>query len=561
MKNPAPAPEHAPRPRHDPAGDTVAKIQWLMLFRVVMITALLGSTLIVNQNDTSLLTDPDTLALLGLIVGTYVLTILYAVLLHRVRHLTVFAYAQLLGDVLTVLMLVILTGGTESVFLFMFSLTVLNASILLYRRGALLTATVCALMLAVIIGRELLGWGIGPPRTGAGTRALVLTGLTNVMALYLVGLLAGYLSEQLRDTGQRLRFAKEDLRQLRALNDHIITSIQSGLLSFTLDGRIIFANPSAERITGLDAQDMLYRNVSEVFPPLAPLVAGQVRSAERWEGTYVRPDGSERILGFSLSPLLDSEGGHRGSILIFQDLSPVREMEDAVRRSEKFAAIGKMAAGIAHEIRNPLASISGSIQMMQRQAGPEGTNRRLQDIVLREIDRLNDLINDFLNFARPRALQVDEIAVDRLLGEVVEVFRYTKGEGGAACDVRLEVEPGLTVDADPQQLKQVLWNLMNNAAEATEGGGEVRVTARRVEAADGPDVEIQVADRGVGIPAEHLARIFDPFFTTKDRGTGLGLSLVHRIIEDHRGTLRVDSEPGRGSTFTVTLPQRSKTEP
>jgi two-component system sensor histidine kinase PilS (NtrC family) len=239
-------------------------------------------------------------------------------------------------------------------------------------------------------------------------------------------------------------------------------------------------------------------------------------------------------------------------------------MEDAVRRSEKFAAIGKMAAGIAHEIRNPLASISGSIQMMQRQAGAEGVNRRLQDIVLREIDRLNDLINDFLNFARPRALEIDEIPLQRLLGEVVEVFRHMRNKGDAddrPCNVRLEVEPGLTVDADPQQLRQVLWNLLNNALEATDGDGEVRVTARRVESADGPNVELEVADRGVGIPAEHLARIFDPFFTTKDRGTGLGLSLVHRIIEDHRGTLRVDTEPGRGSTFTVTLPLRSKTEP
>jgi two-component system sensor histidine kinase PilS (NtrC family) len=549
------------RPRAALAGETIGKIQWLMFFRVVMITVLLGSTLIVNLDDTSLITDPDTLALLGLIVGTYLLTIVYAVLLRRVRRLDIFTYAQLFGDVATVLALVSLTGGTESVFLFMFSLTVLNASILLYRRGALVLATVCAVMLVFVVGRELMGVGPGHhPATGAAARGLVLTGMANVLAMFLVALLAGYLSEQLRDTDQRLRFAREDIEQLRALNEHIITSIQSGLVSFTLDGRVIFCNPAAERIIGLDAEQVLYRRVTEVFPALASVAAGEARPAERWEGLYTRPDGSQRILGFSLSPLVDSDGVQRGSILIFQDLSPIREMEEAIRRSERFAAIGKMAAGIAHEIRNPLASISGSIQMLQRGADPKSADRPLMDIVVREVDRLNDLISDFLNFARPRALDVRETSLAALLGEVVEIFRYLRhrSDGGPVHDVHVAVQGDLRVDGDPQQLKQVFWNLLNNAVEAMPDGGAIEVSGRPAQGPDGPVVEVEVTDEGLGIPEENMPRIFDPFFTTKERGTGLGLSLVLRIVEDHQGTLRVDTEPGRGTTFQVTLPARPR---
>lgn len=543
-------------PRPEAARETISKIQWLMFFRVVMITVLLGSTLVVNIDDASLLTDPGTLALLGLIIGTYALTIVYAVLVSRIRRLALFAYAQLLGDVVTVLALVLLTGGSESVFLFMFSLVVLNASILLYRPGAFATATVCAGMLVVVVGRELMGWGDAPaPATGAEVRSLVLTGVANVIAVYLVALLAGYLSEQLRDTGQQLRFASEDIRQLRALNDHIITSIQSGLVSFTLDGRIIFFNPAAERITGHDAADVLYRDVREVFPALAPALMTGDTPMDRWEETYVRPDGSSRILGFSLSPLVDSEGVHRGSILIFQDLTPIREMEEAMRRSEKFAAIGKMAAGIAHEIRNPLASISGSIQMLHRAPDLDPTDRRLMDIVLREIDRLEELISSFLRFARPQTPTLKPVELGALLAEVVEVFGYLshRADGGPAHRVELDAgDADVVIEADPQQLKQVFWNLLNNAAEAMPDGGTIELRARR----RGDTVEVDVVDHGVGISAEERDRIFDPFYTTKERGTGLGLSFVHRIIEEHRGTLRVASEPGAGSTFTVVLPAR-----
>lgn len=540
-------------PAEDP--EIVGRLQWMMFFRVVMITVLLGSTLVVNARDISVFSQPDTLTLIGLIVGTYVLTIIYAVLLRRLQRHTAFAYAQLVGDLVTTTVLVLLTGGTESVFFFMYWLTVMNGAILLYRAGALTTATLSTLLVVLIVLREALGVGTGrPPVEGPAARSLFLGGLANVSAVYLVAFVSSYLTEQLRDAGRKLRFASEDIAQLRALNEHIITSIQSGLMSFALDGRVIFFNPAAERITGKTTDEVLFEHVNTVFPDFDEhdrTSLGEL--GERWEAAYVRPDGERRTIGFSLSPLVDSAGVQRGSILIFQDLTPMRQMAETIRRSEKFAAIGKMAAGLAHEIRNPLASITGSIEMLNTTQTLDEDDRRLMTIVIREIDRLNGLVTDFLNFARPRPPEKVGLEVDTLLQEVAQVFSYLRyqPQQKAVHDTGLDLVPGVWVEGDARQLKQVFWNLMNNAAEAMPDGGRIEIGMRVHEAER--TVEITLSDHGVGIPAENLDHIFDPFYTTKERGTGLGLSLVHRIVEDHGGSMWVESEPDLGSTFVVSL--------
>lgn len=545
------------------ADEIVPKIQWLMLLRVAMVTVLLGSTLVINVSDADLFSDPGTLTILGLIVGTYAATIAYAVVLPGVRNHTAFAYLQLVGDVATTLVLVLLTGGTESIFVFMFSLVVMNAAILLYRRGALILASVAAAVLCVLYLRSGFGWLGGTlVQPGPASRGLLLAATTNVSALFLVALLAGYLSEQLRDAGRKLETASASLEDLRALNEHIITSIQSGVLSYALDGRVLFMNAAAERILGVSAERIVLGPVGALFGELGPpqahaRAAGERGAPLRWEQQYVRADGDERVLGMSRSPLIDSAGLHRGDILVFQDLTPLRQMEDQIRRTEKFAAIGKMAAGIAHEIRNPLASISGSIEMLQRAENLNQTDRRLMDIVMREIDRLNGLVTDFLRFARPRVGQLESVRLEPLLHEVVEVFGYLGRESmSKRVDVDLLVGQGLEVQADPQQLKQVFWNLLNNAADALHEGGLVQLEARVVGARGTPDdgVEIRVIDHGPGISPENIARIFDPFYTTKPRGTGLGLALVHRIIEEHGGHVRVESQLGQGATFIVWLP-------
>lgn len=549
-----------PDPAAPAVPEIVSKIQWLMFFRVIMVTVLLGSTLIVNVKDADLLSDPGTLTVLGLIVGTYLLTIAYALLLPRLKQHRPFAYVQLVGDLLTSFVLILLTGGVESVFTFMFALTVMNGAILLFRRGAITMALLSAVLIGLIVVRDwshMPGVGASP----SASRGLVLWAMTNVSAVLLVALLAGYLSDQLSFAGQRIQSQSEDLEQLRTLNQHIITSLQSGLVSHTLDGRVIFFNQAAERITGLRADDVLYQDVRTIFPrlePDPPSGGAAATGLNRWEETFETPDGQVRILGMSRSPLLDSGGASRGAVVVFQDLTPMRTLEQQIRRSEKFAAIGKMAAGIAHEIRNPLASISGSIQMLKRGANLDKTDSRLMEIVLREVERLNALITDFLRFARPAPPQLERTHLGALLNEVVEVFRYmqSQGDGGPRYDVDLMVGDSVIVQADPRQLKQVVWNLLNNAVDAMPSGGLIQMQAvvTGTSGADDDGVELRLADTGVGITAENLSRVFDPFFSTKPRGSGLGLALVHRIVEEHGGTIHVESEPGKGTTMIIRFP-------
>jgi len=541
--------------RSSPAApEIVSKLQWLMFFRMVMYTVLLGSTLAFEYASHDDHTLHPEWPMLGLVVATYVLTIIYAVVLKRLRRRhEVFAYIQLMIDLLTSAVLVTLTGGTESLFLFTFSLAVLAASILLYRRGAMYVSAVATGLIVLLVTREAMGWWMpGGPADGERLRGVFLSGMTNVTAVFLVALLAGYLSEQLRAAGQRLRFASADIEALRALNEHIITSIQSGLLSYTLDYRLIFINPAAARILGISADQVLFHNVLDLFPSIVGRDSDRPEALSRWEESYVSPEGIRRTLGLSLSPLLDASGAHQGWILIFQDLTPIREMEEQMRRSEQLAAIGKMAAGIAHEIRNPLASMSGSIQMMSQTADLDATSEKLMGIVLRETDRLNTLVTDFLQFARPTAPQKEPIDLSLMLEDLVDVFgnlHYREGET-PHINVRIDIDDEVTLECDPRQLKQVLWNLLNNAAEAASTEVLIRVRTPRGE---GRTV-IRVIDDGCGIPAEVMERIYDPFFTTKDHGSGLGLAQVLRIIEDHGGSLRAESEPDVGSAFTVTVP-------
>jgi len=536
--------------------EIVGKLQWIMLFRVAMITVLLGSTVIVNASSEEPFADDSSSALLGLIVGTYLLTIGYAILLPRLRTHTTLAFVQLLGDQVVTLALVILTGGVESVFNVVLALTVMNGAILLYRKGAFAAAIVSVGIIVFIAARE---WVLVPSATStpAAVRGLLQWASTNVTAVLLVALLAGYLSELLQTAGQRLRSQSVDLEQLRTLNQHILSSLQSGVISHTFDGRVIYFNQAAERITGHRAMDILLHDVRAVFGRL-PMQPDAGEALSRWEETFERPDGQVRILGMSRSPLVAPDGTHHGAVIVLQDLTPLRQLEQKIRRSEKFAAIGMMAAGIAHEIRNPLASISGSIQMLQRTLAMDPTNKRLMDIVTREVDRLNALITDFLKFARPAPPEPERIRVAKLLPEVVEVFRYmqTQSDGGPRYDVDVQIGESIEVVVDPRQIKQVLWNLLNNAVEAMPHGGLVQISGTAVGPAGAPDevVELKISDPGIGIPADQIGRIFDPFFTTKSRGSGLGLALVHRIIDEHGGQIDVTSEPDRGTTFTLRLP-------
>ncbi len=282
---------------------------------------------------------------------------------------------------------------------------------------------------------------------------------------------------------------------------------------------------------------------------------------------FAGPEGSSLHLGIGAYVLRDASNAAAGEVVIFQDVTDVVAMERELRRSERLAAVGELSASIAHEIRNPLAAISGSIQMMKSD-GPGGRvdSDRLMGIVLREVDRLDGLITDFLSFARPGEPRIERVTLADLVGEVLEMFEAARP---AAVGVECDLHAGLAVHADPGQLRQVLWNLLVNAAQAMPDGGALRIEARpsRRGAAQGERfpgrmdekkpvwAEITVMDQGVGIPKEIVDRVFDPFFTTKAGGTGLGLAIVHRVVAEHHGLVRVERRAGAFRTaFCLLLP-------
>lgn len=552
------------------------RLYWLMFLRVVVVTFLLGATVLLQVRETRNLLTPPLIGLYGLIGIIYFLTLIYIFLMKRVPSLKGMAYAQILVDILGSTALVYLTGLEESVFSSIYNLSIITGSILLYRQGGLTTASLSAFLYGGLLDLRYyevispLALGSHKTVTSAGSE-LFYTILVNISAFFIVALLSSYLAEQARKSQQELKETKSDLSRLTAIHENILRCLHSGLLTTDLHGKVQYANRAAEEITGVPAMEIVGKEVFHLFSELVP---GLLKDADddtspledrRRTMTYQRPDGTKIHLGFSLAPLRSADGTKIGTIIHFQDLTQTISMEEHLRRVDRLATVGEMAARLAHEIRNPLASLSGSIQLLQDELSLDGANRRLMEIVTQETQRLNALLTDFLLFAKPERPSLQPLDLSCALRETLALIADQRRQG-ASVRVVSQITPGLMVEADPKKISQVIWNLLNNALEAMPGGGELRVRARKASRSRGTEpprenswVHLEIEDTGVGIPRELQARIFDPFFTTKDRGTGLGLSTVHRTLEGMGGMIEVHSEPGRGARFSVWLPCRPGT--
>ncbi len=551
-------------------GFIFAKIKWLMFFRAVVATILLGATAFIQIKENQLFQQLSPQFLYLLIALIYVLTIFYTILLPRLKHLKAFAYGQLLGDVLFVTILIYLTGGIESIFSWVYLLPIFGASTILYRRGGLLIASASAIFYGALLDLEYYqiilpaGSRLFLPHEYKGTYVFYLLAM-NMLAFYLVALLSAYLAEQLRRKEEELKERITDYSQLEKLYEHIVQNVASGLITVNAQGIITSFNRMAEEITGLKFEEVYHRKMEELFPGFllkdnlpVPVFGKEGKKIQqgRWETKFQRKDGTILTLGFSVSPLKDSQDNEIGTIFIFQDLTKIREMEEDLKRADRLAAIGTMAAGLAHEIRNPLASISGSIEILKEEMDGSGQSHKLMDIVLREIGRLDSLIADFLLFARPSSPQKSLVHLNKIINELIQVISNSP-ECRPGVNFFTKLEEEIYLLGDEQQLKQAFWNLLINATQAMPKGGEINITLRRLfpsEEKEPAQVEIIISDTGIGIAESDLDKIFNPFFTTKEQGTGLGLSIVHRIIEAHGGKITVQSQLNKGTIFRLTLP-------
>src|SRR5262245_35873355 len=451
----------------------------------------------------------------------FVATLVYRPFLGRIERLRGFAVVNVATDLALVSALVLFSGGKDSVFTFLYVAVGLYAGVLFPGAGAIACAAAGSLAYAGVLVIEHRGW-LGPALGAEAWFGLVSSWAVHASALLGAAGLSGFLSRELLRAGTALAERTQDLAHLRTLHQRTVESLKSGLLTTDLEGRVTSFNQEAQRITGLSRERALGGDLEEVLPGVRALRQGGRApvTGARARMQYAGPGARLLHLGIGSYVLRDASGAAEGEVVIFQDVTEVVAMERELRRSERLAAIGELSASIAHEIRNPLAAISGSIQVMQSNGSGKDT-RRLMEIVLREVDRLDRLIGDFLQFARPGEPQIELVPLAELVGEVLEMFEASRP---AHVTVECDVHDGLGVQADPGQPRQVLWNLIVNAAQAMPQGGAVRIEARpargRASQDDGTTgrmdeqkpvwAEITVLDQGVGISRELVDRVFDP---------------------------------------------------
>jgi len=525
------------------APETQRRLLWLALFRTVAFSLLLTATaarLLASSSEVVELSREDSMSF-GLIAVVYALTLVYGVLLRQGWVGPSAAYLQVLGDVVIACGLVYVTGGVDSPYTFTYSLAVLGASILLSQRGALVAAGASAVAFASLL--LLIQAGILRPPQGASlvpaspSRLAFLLG-SNLLAQFLIAALASYLSKQLSATGGKLVAREADLKKLVGLQQQILTSMPSGLISCRADGSVSFINRAGAAILGLEEAELPAH-----LDALIPGVIRLSRNARRAE-LPVQTRHGPRILGLSISAL-EEDGA---LLVVFQDLTELRRIEDELRRSDHLAALGKLAAQLAHEIRNPLAAMRGSAQLLAEDRHLDRTSARLAEILVRESDRLSELVEEVLRFARPPPPVMKEGALDELVRETAEMLRTDPLARGVVLEESLQP---VQAAMDAGQLRQVVINLMRNAFAAAGPDGTVRVTVDAPE--DIPRVEVW--DSAGSIPPQALDRVFEPFYTTREGGTGLGLSTAHSIIRAHGGTIQVSSSRQEGTAFVVELPR------
>jgi two-component system sensor histidine kinase PilS (NtrC family) len=528
------------------------RVVYLILFRLVLISLVLGSTLVLWWLSDVDLATRSSMVVYAIIATTYLLTIVYALAVNRAVDLTRLANIQLAIDLVTSALLMHVTGGAQSGYTFFFPLTIIAAAIVHFRTGvavagaaALLYSAVALLgwleLLPVPQGQAVLPWDATALELG---RAMAL----NLAACAGVAVLASNLARQIQQTSASLASQRDVTANLYALHEDIVRSLSTGLLTVDQGGAVLTVNQAACDILGAPAHALVGRPLAAIMPGIEQALAevGTRHAPQRRDMVRTRPGGAEQVLAVSVSQLRSNRDEVIGSVVNFQDLTEMRAMERQVRRAERLAVVGTLAAGVAHEIRNPLASISGSIELLRAAPQVDEDGRALMDIVTREVDRLNVLITDLLDYTnpQPRALAAFDLA--SLARETVQVFVQDRSLEG--IQVTCEGLSALEITADPGRIRQVLWNLLRNAAEAARSRVVVRVGRRDAMAL------LEISDDGPGIEPEHLERVFDPFFTTKSQGSGLGLATCHSIAREHGGNIQAENEPGGGCRFVVSLP-------
>src|SRR5258708_5946139 len=493
-----------------------------------------------------------------IILAIVALTIVYFAARLLWNNYLAQARLQFLADILLVTWLVWATGNVSSPYAALYVVIISIASLFVGPRGVMITSIGSA---AAFNASALLALsGVGPYAVNGVTgesiaNTIQFVGLSDVSFL-VVGLLAAKLADRQTRSDVQLAAATRSLADLRALHERIVESIRSGVITTDLQGHIYTFNAAAEEITGYKASDVRGHDASIFFGDMTRQIADSMSAAAtgtvspRFQADCLTPNGLALRLGFSIAPLSGESGETSGMVITFQDLTDIRALEETSRRQDRMAAVGRLAASIAHEIRNPLAAMRGSIQMLRSEMHGDTEQTQLMEIILRESDRLHKIVADYLNYARPRPAELKNVDISALVADTFKLLRNSSELSSShLLKEDLPDRPAI-VSGDPEQLKQVCWNIARNALKSMPNGGTFSVSLNDV---DGNRLRLSFTDTGCGMSPEQVERLFEPFTSTTGR-TRLGLSIVYQIIRDHSGTINVRSLLGEGTTITIELP-------
>lgn len=487
------------------------------------------------------------------------LTIVYFFLLRLSRNFRWQIRIQFVLDALLITWLVWRTGDLTSPYITLYIVLISVSSFFLRPLSTLLIAASCSLLfiLLTLVTRVSMIESFGASQA-AGKAVQIVS--FHIVAFLVVGLLASRLSER-RTSGEELAETAKTLANLRVLHERIVESIRSGLITTDLDGNIFTFNAAASEITGLRPDQVYGKSINSLFGniqesiDLSLAAAGQGEQLPRFETDLITPDGFAVRIGYSVSLLLSEANEASGLIITFQDLTDIRSMEESVRRKDRLAAVGRVAAGLAHEIRNPLGAMRGAIQVLEAKMPAESVETGLMDIILKESDRLNNIITNFLGYARPMAATFSDTDVGEAINDTVTLLKHSP-DVKEHHKLTLNIgEAPVTITADITQLKQIFWNLARNALQAMQDGGELTVG---VEPVPNNRIRITFEDTGIGMTPDQVEQLFEPFSNSTTGGTGLGLSIVYQIVRDHNGTINVRSRKGEGTVITVDLPKENR---
>jgi two-component system, NtrC family, sensor histidine kinase PilS len=554
-----------PHTLENPDQELQQRLKTVMVLRVVFLTGfvilLLGARI---QFAASL--APLTVV----ICSGYLLTIIYA-LLFKVCKLPFTAAIQVIGDLFLVGGIIYTTGGTESPLSFLFLFVIIVASFVLSRTASYFAASGASILYGLLM--DLQFYRIiqphylfhEPERVVEGGYVFYLVFL-NIGSYYSVAYLSGFLNSRLRLAREELAVASKDLEELQAFHTNVVRDMGTGLITTDDEGNITSMNRAAEVITGYQLEEsrglpcdtLLSVTVLEDFLKLTYGVSHPLQT----EGECRRKDGKTIFIRMKVSRFSGPETPRQGFICVFEDLTEYQEMQEKFSQAEQLAAVGRFSAGLAHEIRNPLASLSGSIQLLSKGLELKNTHKRLMEIVIRETDRLNGILTDFLNYSQPRKNRKTLVDLTQLIQDVTLLIKNSDDFSSAHRIDFAATADHLVINADEEEIKQVVWNLCINGLQSMEKGGSLKIELDKVASfqtrtfqSDKRGYVLTLEDEGCGISADQLKKIFDPFHTTKDNGIGLGLATVYRIVQQMGGTIDVVSKEGKGTTFSIFLPR------